>query len=60
MHLNYVEEDDLLKYKSDLGDDPIPESFDAREKWPECKSVIGRIRDQSNCGTSKFLKFYHT
>ncbi|KIH65196.1 papain family cysteine protease, partial [Ancylostoma duodenale] len=31
------------------GDDP-PDSFDAREHWPECKS-IGTIRDQSACGS---------
>ncbi|EFA09205.2 cathepsin B precursor [Tribolium castaneum] len=29
----------------------IPESFDAREKWPECKDVIGKIRDQGTCGS---------
>jgi cathepsin B len=29
----------------------IPESFDAREAWPQCASVIGRVRDQSNCGS---------
>ena len=29
----------------------IPESFDAREAWPECQNIIGRIRDQSNCGS---------
>lgn len=28
----------------------IPESFDAREQWPECP-IIGQIRDQSNCGS---------
>ncbi|CAJ0594795.1 unnamed protein product [Cylicocyclus nassatus] len=28
----------------------IPESFDAREKWPHCDS-IGLIRDQANCGS---------
>ena len=28
----------------------IPESFDARAQWPNC-SVIGRIRDQSACGS---------
>ncbi|EYB95971.1 hypothetical protein Y032_0154g2966 [Ancylostoma ceylanicum] len=27
-----------------------PESFDARDQWPECKS-IGIIRDQSACGS---------
>ena len=28
----------------------LPSSFDARQKWPVCKS-IGEIRDQSNCGS---------
>lgn len=28
----------------------IPTRFDAREQWPQCASVIGRIRDQSDCG----------
>ncbi|KAF8564579.1 hypothetical protein P879_07808 [Paragonimus westermani] len=28
----------------------LPESFDAREKWPNC-TTIGEIRDQSNCGS---------
>ncbi|KIH56081.1 hypothetical protein ANCDUO_13743 [Ancylostoma duodenale] len=28
----------------------IPESFDARASWPECKS-IGMIRDESACGS---------
>ncbi|KAL3283975.1 hypothetical protein HHI36_018145 [Cryptolaemus montrouzieri] len=27
----------------------LPESFDAREKWPNCPS-ISEIRDQANCG----------
>ncbi|EYB96042.1 hypothetical protein Y032_0154g3005 [Ancylostoma ceylanicum] len=31
------------------GEDP-PESFDARDHWPECRS-IGTIRDQSSCGS---------
>ncbi|KAK6731338.1 hypothetical protein RB195_007671 [Necator americanus] len=28
----------------------LPETFDAREKWPNCRS-IRTIRDQSNCGS---------
>lgn len=28
----------------------IPASFDARTAWPQCAS-IGRVRDQSNCGS---------
>lgn len=34
----------------ELRDDEVPESFDAREKWPSCES-IGQIRDQSVCGS---------
>lgn len=29
----------------------IPKAFDAREAWPQCKDLIGHIRDQSACGT---------
>jgi len=32
----------------EVGD--LPESFDAREQWPQCRS-IGHIRDQANCGS---------
>ncbi|XP_066261464.1 cathepsin B-like [Euwallacea similis] len=28
----------------------VPESFDAREAWPDCAEIIGLIRDQSRCG----------
>ncbi|CEM19676.1 unnamed protein product [Vitrella brassicaformis CCMP3155] len=31
--------------------DALPESFDARERWPECKDVIGHVRDQAECGS---------
>ena len=31
--------------------DDVPASFDAREQWPECESVINHVRDQSNCGS---------
>jgi len=31
--------------------DAIPEAFDVRTNWPECASVSGRVRDQSNCGS---------
>ncbi|KHJ80676.1 hypothetical protein OESDEN_19646, partial [Oesophagostomum dentatum] len=37
-----------LSHTKDLDID-IPETFDAREAWPECKS-IKTIRDQSSCG----------
>lgn len=31
--------------------DDIPVNFDGREAFPECASVIGRVRDQSDCGS---------
>lgn len=31
--------------------DDIPETFDAREEWPQCADIIGDIRDQSTCGS---------
>lgn len=29
----------------------IPETFDVREAFPECSAIVGRIRDQSDCGS---------
>lgn len=29
----------------------LPERFDARERWPECSSLLDTIKDQSNCGS---------
>jgi len=29
----------------------LPTNFDARTQWSSCSSVIGRVRDQSNCGS---------
>lgn len=29
----------------------IPTDFDVRTNWPECSSVTGLVRDQSNCGS---------
>jgi cathepsin B len=29
----------------------IPESFDARDAWPQCAGIIGHVRDQSSCGS---------
>ncbi|EYC18380.1 hypothetical protein Y032_0028g1832 [Ancylostoma ceylanicum] len=36
---------------SDDDDEEIPEHFDSRERWPECRQIIETIRDQSNCGS---------
>ncbi|EFA09204.2 cathepsin B-like cysteine proteinase 4 [Tribolium castaneum] len=30
----------------------IPETFDAREYWPECADIIGNIRNQGKCSSS--------
>lgn len=40
-------------YQAPLGEDeiPLPDSFDGRTHWPECKDVIGRIGDQLYCGS---------
>ncbi|RYG68048.1 hypothetical protein EON64_06055 [archaeon] len=29
----------------------VPESFDLRTAFPQCASIVGRVRDQSNCGS---------
>ena len=29
----------------------LPDTFDAREKWQRCAALIGRGRDQGNCGS---------
>jgi len=29
----------------------LPTSFDARDKWPACADVIGRIHNQGHCGS---------
>ncbi|KAE8573219.1 Cat27 [Halyomorpha halys] len=39
-----------LREKHTIPDKDIPESFDAREHWPECES-IRHIRDQGTCGS---------
>ncbi|KAF8572257.1 hypothetical protein P879_00811 [Paragonimus westermani] len=42
---------------STIFEPPIPEYFDAREKWPECTS-ISEIRDQSSCGSCWVCHFH--
>jgi len=29
----------------------VPDSFDVRDNWPNCKDVSGHVRDQSDCGS---------
>ena len=36
--------------KTDYDDVQLPDTFDAREEWPNCKS-ISEIRDQGKCGS---------
>lgn len=50
MHLSLPEKP-LAAFRTSGPNDSIPASFDAREAWPQCKGVIGHIRDQSACGS---------
>ncbi|XP_015771847.1 PREDICTED: cathepsin B-like [Acropora digitifera] len=40
----------LLKEKTEYQAVKLPDSFDARKKWPNCKS-INETRDQGSCGS---------
>jgi len=40
----------VKSFEGVLTDTAIPDSFDAREAWPNCES-IREVRDQSNCGS---------
>jgi len=40
-----------LPEKRHYEDMTVPDSFDAREQWPDCEPVINHIRDQANCGS---------
>eukprot|EP01006_Ploeotia_vitrea_P019755 TRINITY_DN51991_c0_g1_i1.p1 TRINITY_DN51991_c0_g1~~TRINITY_DN51991_c0_g1_i1.p1 ORF type:complete len:349 (+),score=34.88 TRINITY_DN51991_c0_g1_i1:32-1078(+) len=37
--------------KTTFSDMAIPTSFDVRTNWPECESITGLVRDQSDCGS---------
>lgn len=39
-----------LKRNRLLGDEAIPDNFDARQNWPDCPT-LKEVRDQSNCGS---------
>lgn len=42
--------------------DGLPDSFDARQKWPDCANRIGEIRNQASCGScwvSAFPRFLY-
>lgn len=40
----------ILPERTDYEEVELPDSFDARQRWPECKS-ISEIRDQGTCGS---------
>jgi len=46
---NYFLPQEKTEFK--IKDSDIPTSFDVREAWPQCASITGRVRDQSNCGS---------
>lgn len=49
-HLSLPEKP-LSAFRTSGPNDSVPASFDAREAWPQCRDVIGHIRDQSACGS---------
>ena len=66
-HINNVNAQSVHKYLTVLPHEPnyeqlvylehdmlgvsVPESFDTRTNWPQCASISGHVRDQSNCGS---------
>ncbi|KAF4661230.1 hypothetical protein FOL47_006777 [Perkinsus chesapeaki] len=49
----FIDRSGSLAQKDYLGDDlqTLPDSFDARVGFNECKDIIGHVRDQSDCGS---------
>lgn len=44
----------LAPIKESVVDDineALPADFDARGRWPKCLSLLGSVKDQSNCGS---------
>lgn len=41
--------ENMLQVVDDVDND-LPDSFDPREKWPNCQS-LKEVRDQANCGS---------
>jgi len=48
----------IKKSVEEDANEALPESFDARERWPECSSLLDSIKDQSNCGSCWVSKIY--
>jgi len=45
---------DSVSHKRDnvqISAEAIPSSFDARDKWPSCKSIIDTVPNQGDCGS---------
>jgi cathepsin B len=42
---------ELVKNSWTVEASSLPTNFDARTQWSNCAEVIGRVRDQSNCGS---------
>lgn len=42
--------------KSTVFRNGIPENFDARAQWTNCKSTISKIRNQGHCGSCWVIK----
>ncbi|XP_050443799.1 cathepsin B-like cysteine proteinase 5 isoform X2 [Adelges cooleyi] len=41
----------IKKRQDTFTNDLLPVNFDARQRWPECASLLASIKDQSNCGS---------
>jgi len=50
-----IDKDTARKHDKNLGEGRsrgiLPNTFDARDGWPMCADVIGRIHDQGHCGS---------
>ena len=42
---------DMEKLVFGVQSSDIPDSFDVRDAWPQCASITGHVRDQSDCGS---------
>jgi len=47
----YISNEYSAQVSRSMIENEVPEKFDVRENWPACASVIGRVRDQSDCGS---------
>ncbi|VDM74168.1 unnamed protein product [Strongylus vulgaris] len=40
-------------------DEELPDKFDARDRWPECRHLISTVRDQTKVMLGSFGRFNH-